>query len=108
MKIMMIPGERNEELILKVHEATVAYHDDDREDFEYDEYRDVMDDLIDEYGLEAMFDAEASDNGQKKESKMSYTVLDEDTIEVTVVAEYVEDIAKKVHIESNKKEAENQ
>ncbi|MBQ2695871.1 MAG: sporulation protein YqfD [Clostridia bacterium] len=49
--------------------------------------------------LEAMFDAEASDNGQKKESKMSYTVLDEDTIEVTVVAEYIEDIAQKIRIE---------
>ena len=67
MKIMMIPGERNEEQILKVREATATYYDDDREDFEYDEYRDVMDNLIDEYGLEAMFDAQyyACENGAK-------------------------------------------
>lgn len=40
MKIMMIPGERNEELILKVHEATVECH--------ADENSDVIDILIDE------------------------------------------------------------
>ena len=67
MKIMMIPGERNEELILKVREATATYYDDDREDFEYDEYRDVMDNLIDAYGLDAMLDAlyYACENGDE-------------------------------------------
>lgn len=58
--------------------------------------------------IEAMFDESASANGTKRESKMEYTVLDEDTIEVTVVTEYIEDIAEKIHIESQKKEAENQ
>lgn len=49
MKIMMIPGERNEELILKVHEATVACCTD--------EISEALDDLIDEYGLVDVFDA---------------------------------------------------
>ena len=47
----------------------------------------------------AMIDEETASNSQKKENRMSYQVLDEDTIEVTVVVEYLEDIAKKVHIE---------
>ena len=49
--------------------------------------------------IEAMFDEEATANAKKKESRMSYTVLDEDTIEVTEIAEYIEDIAKKTYIE---------
>ena len=49
MKIMMIPGERNEELILKVHEATAACR--------ADENSDALDNLIDEYGLVDVFDA---------------------------------------------------
>lgn len=59
MKIMMIPGERNEELILKVHEATVECH--------ADENSDVIDILIDEYGLVDVFDAlyYACENGDK-------------------------------------------
>lgn len=49
--------------------------------------------------IEAVFDEEAAPLGKKKDSKMTFTVLDEDTIEVTVVAEYIENIAKKVQIE---------
>ena len=49
MKIMMIPGERNEELILKVREATA--------DCRADENSDALDNLIDEYGLVDVFDA---------------------------------------------------
>ncbi len=49
--------------------------------------------------IEAMFDEEAAPQGRKKDSKMNFTVLDEDTIEVTVVSEYIENIAEKVHIE---------
>ena len=49
MKIMMIPGERNEELILKVREATAACR--------ADENSDALDNLIDEYGLVDVFDA---------------------------------------------------
>ena len=46
---MMIPGERNEELILKVREATTACR--------ADENSDAIDNLIDEYGLVDVFDA---------------------------------------------------
>ena len=49
MKIMMIPGERNEELILKVREAITECH--------ADENSDAIDILIDEYGLVDVFDA---------------------------------------------------
>ncbi len=49
--------------------------------------------------IEALFDEEAAPNAKKKESRMNFTVLDEDTIEVTVVAEYIENIAQKVRIE---------
>lgn len=49
MKIMMIPGERNEELILKVREATAACR--------ADETSDAIDNLTDEYGLVDVFDA---------------------------------------------------
>ncbi len=49
--------------------------------------------------LEAELDEMAAPNGQKKEVRMQHTVLDEDTIEVTVVAEYIENIAKKVDME---------
>ena len=49
MKIMMIPGERNEELILKVREATAACRADVNSD--------ALDNLIDEYGLVDVFDA---------------------------------------------------
>ncbi len=49
--------------------------------------------------IEAMFDEEAAPQGKKKDSQMQFNVLDEDTIEVTVVAEYIEDIAQKVKIE---------
>ena len=49
MKIMMIPGERNEELILKVREATAACR--------ANENSDALDNLIDEYGLVDVFDA---------------------------------------------------
>ncbi len=49
--------------------------------------------------IEAMFDEEAAPQGKKKDSKMNFTVLNEDTIEVTVVAEYIENIAQKVRIE---------
>ena len=58
MKIMMIPGERNEELILKVREATeVLRNDEGCEDSEYYECFEVINNLIDEYGLTEMFDA---------------------------------------------------
>ena len=43
MKIMMIPGERNEELILKVHEATVECR--------ADENSDAIDIFIDEWAM---------------------------------------------------------
>ena len=49
MKIMMIPGERNEEMILKVREATAACR--------ADENSEALDNLIDEYGLVDVFDA---------------------------------------------------
>ena len=49
MKIMMIPGKRNEELILKVRESTAAYR--------ADENSNAIDNLIDEYGLVDVFDA---------------------------------------------------
>ena len=49
MKIMMIPGERNEELILKVREAAAECR--------ADENSDAIDILIDEYGLVDVFDA---------------------------------------------------
>lgn len=49
MKIMMIPGERNEELILKVREAAAACR--------ADENSDAIDNLIDECGLVDVFDA---------------------------------------------------
>ena len=49
MKIMMIPGERNEELIMKVREATAECR--------VDENSDAIDILIDEYGLVEVFDA---------------------------------------------------
>ena len=45
----MIPGERNEELILKVCKATAACR--------ADENSDALDNLIDEYGLVDVFDA---------------------------------------------------
>ena len=49
MKIMMIPGERNEELIQQVREATTECR--------ADENSDAIDILIDEYGLVDVFDA---------------------------------------------------
>ena len=49
MKIMMIPGERNKELILKVREATAACRADENSDALYN--------LIDEYGQVDVFDA---------------------------------------------------
>lgn len=49
MKIMMISGERNEELILKVCEAAAACR--------ADENSDAIDNLIDECGLVDVFDA---------------------------------------------------
>lgn len=55
MKIMMIPGERNEELILKVREATATFLNDDN--MENEEYFDVIDTFIDEYGTDAVYDA---------------------------------------------------
>jgi len=58
MKIMMIPGERNEELILKVREATAPLHNEEGcEDSEYHECFEAIDNLIEEYGLVEMFDA---------------------------------------------------
>ncbi len=49
--------------------------------------------------IESELDEEASPNATKKGSQMTYQVLDEDTVEVNVVIEYLEDIAEKVHIE---------
>ena len=58
MKIMMVPGERNEELIQQVREATAALRNEEGcEDSEYYECFEVINDLIDEYGLTEMFDA---------------------------------------------------
>ncbi len=49
--------------------------------------------------LQAEIDELASSNAVEEKYQMTYTILDEDTIEVTVVAEYLEDIAKKVYLE---------
>lgn len=49
--------------------------------------------------IEKNFDEEASPNAKKIESRMQFEKLDEDTIEVTVISEYIEDIAQKVYIE---------
>lgn len=49
--------------------------------------------------LEAELDEMAAPNSKKKEVRMHHTALDEETIEVTVVAEYIENIAKKVDME---------
>ena len=59
MKIMMIPGERNEELILKVREATASLRED--------ETSEALDNLIDEYDMVAVFDAlyYACENGEE-------------------------------------------
>ncbi|MBQ8506942.1 MAG: hypothetical protein IJ466_05895 [Clostridia bacterium] len=70
MKIMMIPGERNEELILKAREATAAYL--------ADENSDAIDNLIDEYGLVDAFDAlyYACENGEKMLRQLTDYFLD--------------------------------
>ncbi len=49
--------------------------------------------------IKAEFDEQAAPNAVEQEYRMTYTVLDEDTIEVTVVAEYLEDVAKKIYLE---------
>ena len=65
MKIMMIPGERNEELILKVREATAPLHNEEGcEDSEYHECFEVIDNLIEEYGL---VEIDANDSIHKKQ-----------------------------------------
>lgn len=70
MKIMMIPGERNEELILKVREATAECR--------ADENSDAIDILIDEYGLVDVFDAlyYACEDGEEMRRQQTDYFLD--------------------------------
>ncbi|MBE7048991.1 MAG: sporulation protein YqfD [Ruminococcaceae bacterium] len=46
--------------------------------------------------LTDIIDKAAAPNGQQKDLRTNYTIIDEDTIEVTVVAEYLENIAEKI------------
>ena len=70
MKIMMIPGERNEELILKVREAAAECR--------ADENSDAIDILIDEYGLVEVFDAlyHACEDGEEMFQQQTDYFLD--------------------------------
>ncbi len=49
--------------------------------------------------IEQEIDQKTAPNSQKKESKAEYRLVDEDHVEVTVVAEYLEDIAEKVRVQ---------
>ncbi len=49
--------------------------------------------------IKAVMDEEAAANASQTESRTSYEILDEDTIEITVVAEYLENIAQKVYLQ---------
>jgi len=66
MKIMMIPGERNEELIAKMKEL--------RENG-YDEMYDYFDELIDDYGESVAYDTlyyACEDGNEMLESQAAY------------------------------------
>lgn len=70
MRIMMIPGERNEELILKVREATALLRKD--------ETSEALDHLIDKYDIVTVFDAlyYACDNGKEMLQEQTDYFLD--------------------------------
>ena len=70
MKIKMIPGSRNEELILKVREAAANCR--------ADENSNAIHDLTDEYGLIEVFDAlyYACENGEEMLQQQSDYFLD--------------------------------
>lgn len=48
--------------------------------------------------IEKEIDEQTVPNSEKKESQVSHQIIDDDTVEVTVVAEYLEDIAEKVSV----------
>ena len=49
--------------------------------------------------IEQAIDQKTAPNSQKKESKAEFRLVDEDHVEVMVVAEYLEDIAEKVRVQ---------
>lgn len=50
--------------------------------------------------LSAVIDEAASPGGEQRNLQSNYEILDEDTVEVTVTAEYIEDIAEKVWLQT--------
>ncbi len=57
--------------------------------------------------LLAAIDEETAPDAMLTDKRISFVQLDEETVEVTVIAEYIEDIAKKVLVENGTTEEEN-